>query len=201
MRTFADRVGNFVRERLEMRSKMDEPTLRKYRTVFGIHVRSAAELIAIAGFIIYATFLSGDLYRHRYIGFTVNLISALCYLSLVLGINANLGWAHWPYFFINPISLFIQIIILITAHLNATPHEHDSDAKSDHLVNMVTLIIFIGALLLLHGYCMYIVYRSYEYMLDYLRKEAQFNGGEEMLDIQPAEDVETVENGEAHILK
>lgn len=39
MRTFINQVGAFVRERLELRGKMDEPTLRKYRTVFGIHVR------------------------------------------------------------------------------------------------------------------------------------------------------------------
>jgi hypothetical protein len=39
MRTFINQVGGFVRERLELRGKMDEPTLRKYRTVFGVHVR------------------------------------------------------------------------------------------------------------------------------------------------------------------
>lgn len=39
MRAFFQQMDVFVRERLELRGKMDEPTLKKYRTVFGIHVR------------------------------------------------------------------------------------------------------------------------------------------------------------------
>lgn len=55
---------------------------------------------------------------------------------------------------------------------------------------------------MLHGYCIYVVYRSYEYMLDYLRKEAQFSGGEEMMDvIRTPEDAVIAENGESVALK
>lgn len=39
MAAFIQQVGTFIRERIELRGKTDEPTLRKYRTVFGIHVR------------------------------------------------------------------------------------------------------------------------------------------------------------------
>lgn len=221
MTAFIHQVGTFIRERLELRGKMDEPTLRKYRTVFGIHVRvsdqrvysqvcfqSAAEIIAIVGFIIHATFLSGELYRHRYPSFTANLISAICYLFLVLGINANIRWAHWPYFFVNvsyfsdrsihiekiqPIALLLQVVNLIRSHLDASPHQNDKEANEHHLMNLVVLIVFIGFLVLLHVYCLIIVYRSYKFMLDYLGKESQFGIGEEMDVIRTANDIESNE--------
>ena len=102
--------------------KNDEPLLKKYRLFFGLHVRvcwrrtcvfiwmpkssvlclqTAAEIIAILGFIIYATFLMTEFSRERLLSGIVALISAVCYFTLIYGINANRPWAHWPYFFVN----------------------------------------------------------------------------------------------------
>ncbi|KAI6174320.1 hypothetical protein M3Y98_01177600 [Aphelenchoides besseyi] len=183
MQQFIRNVGDFVRERLELRSKMDEPTLKKYR-IFGLHVRTCAEIIAIVGFLIFVTLAIGEFDRGRTLAGTVSLISAICHFVLVFGINANVAWAHWPFFFVHPLTLFVHILLLITAHMNAAPHEHDEEATSDHVFNMIMLILFVGFLLLINGAIIVVVYRSYTFMLDYLKKKAIIDyHGEEMMDV------------------
>ncbi|KAI6240416.1 hypothetical protein M3Y99_00473800 [Aphelenchoides fujianensis] len=200
MQDFIRRVSEFVRHRVEMRDKMDEPTLKKYR-IFTLHVRTVAEIIGVVGFLIFASLTSAEFSRHRWIAGLVGFISAACHALLILGINWNYAWAHWPYFFVYPIALLLQILLLISSHVEATPHEHDQESMDDHGMNLITLILFIGFILLVNGGAIYVVQRAYMFMLDYLRKKEQIEyHGEEMMDvvIRTPEDAEEVEGKSGH---
>ncbi|KAI6234747.1 hypothetical protein M3Y99_00764200 [Aphelenchoides fujianensis] len=192
MQDFIRRVSEFVRHRVEMRDKMDEPTLKKYR-IFTFHVRTVAEVIGVVGFLIFASLTSAEFSRHRWIAGLVGFISAACHALLILGINWNYAWAHWPYFFVYPIALFVQILLLISSHVEATPHEHDQGVDGRSRDEFDRLIVYIAFVVFSNGGA---IYRAYMFMLDYLRKKEQIAyNGEELMDvvIRTPEDAEEVE--------